>query len=29
MKRAATLERLTLAELTTMALPLVRVPAGR
>jgi hypothetical protein len=29
MKRAATLERLTLAELTAMALPLVRVPAGR
>jgi hypothetical protein len=29
MKRAASLERLTLAELTAMALPLVRVPAGR
>ena len=29
MKRAASLERLPLAELTAMALPLVRVPAGR
>ena len=29
MKRAASLERLPLADLTAMALPLVRVPAGR